>query len=97
MFGYARKFFRDFLGRQHKVNIACRYCAAWHAVVLRRFILSKSDPTFALYGLQAERSVGGRPGQNHSNGLMSLIRRERFEESINRAVLFICFLAWQQL
>ena len=97
MLGDAGEFSRDFFGRQNEVNIAGGDRAAGHAVVLSRFILSKSDSSFALDGLQSERSVSRRPRKNHADRLMSLIRRQRFKESINRAVLLFRLLARQQL
>src|SRR5215472_2838761 len=83
MFSDAGNFSGDLFRRQHKINIACGNRAAWHTFVLGRVVLSKGNSVLSLDSLQSQRAIRGRTGQDHADGLMSLILGERFEERVD--------------
>src|SRR3989442_5451791 len=96
MLSNTRKLFGNLFWRQHKINVAGGYRALRHAVVFRRFVLSKSNPVAALDSLQSDSAIGSSAGQNHADRLMSLIGGERFEKMIDRAILAVSLLARHQ-
>jgi len=82
---------RDLVGdagrRQHEVDAAGGDRAARHAGVLGRIVLREGDATGSLDLLHALRAVGGAARQDHADGLVPLLLRERAQEPVDGPVL----------
>ena len=76
----AGEFFRDVRRREHEIHAARRHRAARHRVVFGRVVLREGDAALGLDRLQPQRAVGGRAGQNHADGPLALVLRQRFKK-----------------
>jgi len=77
----------DLSGAKYKIHAPCFDRAARHARKARlRGLLRESDAAFVLDGLYPERSVGIAAGENHPDGGIAPVGRERFEQRIGRHV-----------
>src|SRR5207302_11001389 len=75
--GNAYDFGGDRGGRQHEVDRACGDGAARHSIKPGRLILGEGDASLGLHCFRAERSVGGRSGEDDADGAASRVRGQR--------------------
>ena len=71
---------------QHEVHAAGGDGAVRHALVLGRVVLGEGDAALGLDLFQPEGAVGGGAGQDHADGPVPLVLRQRAEELIDRPV-----------
>jgi hypothetical protein len=84
-FGVSHQALRQLAGRQHIIHQACGNGTARHAGILGRFrLLGHRHACGALDGLDPERAVAGRAGQDDAHRSLALILRERAEKIVNR-------------
>ena len=82
----ASELVRDVLRREHEVHAARGHGAARHRVVARGIVLRERDAALGLDRLQPQRAVGRRAGEDHADGPLALVLRQRLEERIDRTV-----------
>ena len=80
----ARQLFRDVRRREHEIHAARRHGAARHRIVFGRVVLREGDAALGLDGLQPQRAVAGRAGQDDADGPLALVLRQRFKKDIDR-------------
>ena len=76
----------DLIRRQYKVHAPRGDGAVRHPLVLGRRILRERDAALGLDRFQSESAVRGRARQDHADGLMPPVFRQRAKELIDRPV-----------
>src|SRR5436190_1582115 len=85
VFGEARQFAGERLGREDEINDACADSAAGHAEMFRgAFVLREGEAALAFDFLKAERAIGAGAGKDNPNGAILLNYRQAAEEHVDR-------------
>lgn len=79
----AGEFVCHVLRREHEIHAARGHGAARHRIVFRRLILREGNAALGLDGFQSQRAVRRRAGQNHANGPLALVLRQRLKKDID--------------